>query len=213
MKRLGIMNRNQWYVPKSSMWTVVKAVIEVPTSSQLTTVPLNSLFTEFITRVEMRGELPWPDVLMKVNVVEFTIITDSCACSVPSREINRGYSWSLPRLFLTVKLHLRMVPLVLQVSRRESPSWQTEAASPGDKMTRPVFKKIDTTKRLFKCVHNIIIPSTWILRHPKSKMIAWEQVFKSKMFCHTYLLCPLTYKPRPTMYWLVLIANVVMDSS
>ena len=64
-----------------------------------TTVLFKSRFTESIIRVEISGELPWAEILMKVNVVEFTLISD--ICWGPSCEMNLGYSWSLPCSFLT----------------------------------------------------------------------------------------------------------------
>ena len=57
---------------------MVEAVIKVPKSSQFTTVPFKSLFTELITSVETNGELARAEVLIKVNVVEFTLITEVC---------------------------------------------------------------------------------------------------------------------------------------
>lgn len=57
---------------------VVEVIIEVPTSRQCTTVPFKSLLTELITSVEINGELPWAEVLIKVKDVEFTAITDIC---------------------------------------------------------------------------------------------------------------------------------------
>ena len=59
---------------------VVEAVVEVSASSQCTIVPFKALLTELTTSVEVRGELPSAEVLMKVNVVEFTVVSDSCVC-------------------------------------------------------------------------------------------------------------------------------------
>ena len=70
------------------MRMVVEAVMEVPTSSQCTTVPFKVLLTESISSVEISGELA--KVLVKVNVVKFTLTLE--VCSAPSCEINRGYS-------------------------------------------------------------------------------------------------------------------------
>jgi hypothetical protein len=57
-----------------------EAVIDVPSvvSSQFTTVPFKSLFTGLITSVETNGELARAEVLMIVNVVELTLISDVC---------------------------------------------------------------------------------------------------------------------------------------
>ena len=70
---------------------VVEAVMEAPTSIQCTAVPFKALLTESISNVEISGELlPWAEILMKVNVVEFTLTFE--VCSAPSCEMNRGYS-------------------------------------------------------------------------------------------------------------------------
>ena len=53
--------------------------MEVPTSPQFTTVPFKSLLTGIITIVETNGELPWSEVLVVVNSVEFTVSEDSCS--------------------------------------------------------------------------------------------------------------------------------------
>ena len=65
------------YILISRRRIVVLAVIEVPTSTHLTTVPFKALLTELTASVEVRGELPSADVLIKVIIVEFTIISDS----------------------------------------------------------------------------------------------------------------------------------------
>ena len=114
-----------------------EAVIEVPISIQLTTVPFKSLFTELelIISVETNGELARAEVLTKVNVVEFTLNSDNCTES-SSALIKAGpYSVSLPIEFLAVKFHLTKVPLTVQVSSRGSPAWQTRATDPGNKVT------------------------------------------------------------------------------
>jgi hypothetical protein len=54
---------------------VVEAVdIEFPGSIQFTTVPFKPMLTESIDNIETRGVAFLADTLLKVNVVEFTII-------------------------------------------------------------------------------------------------------------------------------------------
>ena len=55
------------------IWMIVEAdVIEFAVSEQRTTVLLKLILTESIDNVEIRGDAPLVELLMKVNVVEFT---------------------------------------------------------------------------------------------------------------------------------------------
>ena len=55
------------------IWIVVESdIIGFVTSEQRTTVPFKPRLTESINNVEIRGEAPRAEILMKVNVVEFT---------------------------------------------------------------------------------------------------------------------------------------------
>jgi hypothetical protein len=56
-------------------WIVVEAdIVGFNTSVQFTTVPFKSMLTELMDNVEVRGEAPGAEVIMKVNVVKFTLI-------------------------------------------------------------------------------------------------------------------------------------------
>ena len=115
---------------------MVEAVTEVPISSQSTTVPFNSLFTELITSVEINGELARAEVLMVINVVEFTLISVVCRDGSSVWMKIGPYSTSVPSEFLAMKVHLKIVPLTLmQVSSSGSSAWQTWATDPGNKVT------------------------------------------------------------------------------
>ena len=57
----------------SMIWIVAEAyVIGFDVSAQRTTVPFKPTLTESIDNVEIRGEAPGGELLIKVNMEEFT---------------------------------------------------------------------------------------------------------------------------------------------
>ena len=126
----------------SVIWTVVEAeIIEFPGSIQFTTVPFKPMPTELIDNVEISGRTLWAEFLIKVNVVEFTMVGTDCwevALEVPKRVI----SSSLPCLLTTVKLHLINSTETVHVRLSEFTTRHTGATIIGDNVTIPVHTKM-----------------------------------------------------------------------
>ena len=83
---------------------VEAADIEFTASIQCTTAPFKSMLTESIDNVEIRGEAPRAEFLMKVIVVELIILC--VCCSVVYLELLKAViSSSIPCSLISVRLH------------------------------------------------------------------------------------------------------------
>ena len=100
----------------SVIWIVVELdVIGLLASIQFTTVPFKPMLTESIDNVEIRGETSSAEVLVKVNMVELTIL------SLGSGEKSIEFlmvviSSSTPCSLTTTMLHLMNSTDAVQVS-------------------------------------------------------------------------------------------------
>ena len=89
------------------IWIVVEAdVIGFVTSEQRTTVPFKPMLTESIDTVEIRGLVSTAEILMKVNVAEFTLLYDIQLSSEAIINTELAISTSVPCSLACQMLHL-----------------------------------------------------------------------------------------------------------
>ena len=65
-------------LPVLAIWMVVEAEIEFIASTHITAVPFKPMLTESMDNVTIRGRAPSGEFLVRVNVVEFTMIGIDC---------------------------------------------------------------------------------------------------------------------------------------
>ena len=122
----------------STIWIVVEAdVIESPTSEQLTTVPFILMLTESMDSVEVRGDMPWTEVLRKMNVAEFTTLCDTWLASLELICTGLATSTNIPCSLVCEILHLMNCTDAVHVIWSGAPTRHTGATIIGDNVSTP----------------------------------------------------------------------------
>ena len=125
------------------IWIVVEDnVLGSVTSEQCISVPCKPMLTESINNIEIRGILFRAELLMKVNVAEFTCLVVIWLASLALIWTELAASSGVPCSLNCKMLHFMNCTDVVHVSWSGPPTWHTGATVIGDNLSLPSKQRI-----------------------------------------------------------------------